>query len=203
VIPIGTHPCWCAARITTSSISTIASQEATVSAQPANPDSAICSVVRDAVASTGFELEELEEVRAGQRRLIRVIIDSDAGVGLDDITTVSRAVSLALDQREELIAGPYHLEVTSPGVDRPLTQPRHWRRNRLRLVRTALVTGGELVGRIGDCDDEGVTILASGALRRMLYTELRRAVVEVEFRQPPAAELAVLDGAGRHDLEER
>jgi ribosome maturation factor RimP len=174
-----------------------------VSARPANPDSAISSVVRDAVVSAGFELEDLEEVRAGQRRLIRVIIDSDAGVGLDDITTVSRAVSLALDQRDELIAGPYHLEVTSPGVDRPLTQPRHWRRNRRRLVRTALVAGGELVGRIGDCDEEGVTLLASGALRRVLYTELRRAVVEVEFRPPPAAELAALDGARRHDLEER
>lgn len=174
-----------------------------MSAQPANPDSAIESAVRNAVASTGFELESLEEVRTGQRRLLRVIIDSDAGVGLDDITTVSRAVSLALDQRDEVIAGPYHLEVTSPGVGRPLTQPRHWRRNRLRLVRTALLAGGELVGRIGDSDDEGVTLLASGALRRVLYTELRRAVVEVEFRHPPAAELAALNGAGRHDLEER
>ena len=99
-----------------------------MSAQPTNPGSATESVVRDAVAGTGFELESLEEVRAGQRWLIRVIIDSDVGVGLDDITTVSRAVSLALDQRDEMIAGPYTLEVTSPGVDRPLTQPRHWRR---------------------------------------------------------------------------
>ncbi len=170
---------------------------------PNSPDFTVESAVRDAVAGTGFELENLEEVRAGQRRLLRVIIDSDAGVGLDDIATVSRAVSLALDQRDELIVGPYHLEVTSPGVDRPLTQPRHWRRNRLRLVRTALVAGGELVGRIGDCDDEGVTLLASGALRRVRYTELSRAVVEVEFRQPPAGELAALDGAGRHDWEER
>jgi ribosome maturation factor RimP len=160
-------------------------------------------VVRDAVAGTGFELENLEEACAGQRRLIRVVIDSDAGVGLDDIATVSRAVSLALDQRDELIVGPYQLEVTSPGVDRPLTQPRHWRRNRLRLVRTVLVAGGELVGRIGDSDDEGVTLLASGVLRRVRYTELRRAVVEVEFRSPPAAELAVLESAERHDWEER
>lgn len=172
-------------------------------AQPANTGSPIESVVRDAVAGTGFELEELEEMRAGQRWLIRVIIDSDTGVGLDDITAVSRAVSLALDQHAELVAGPYNLEVSSPGVDRPLTHPRHWRRNRLRLVRAALVDGGELVGRIGDCDDEGVTLLASGGLRRVRYAELCRAVVEVEFRQPPAAELAALDGARRQDLEER
>jgi ribosome maturation factor RimP len=88
-------------------------------------------------------------------------------------------------------------------VDRPLTQPRHWRRNRRRLVRVALVAGGELLGRIGDCDDEGVTLLVSGALRRVRYAELRRAVVEVEFRPPPAPELAALDGARRQDLEER
>jgi ribosome maturation factor RimP len=174
-----------------------------VSAQPANPGSPVESVVRDAVAGAGFEFESLEETRVGQRRLIRVIIDSDAGVGLDDITTVSRAVSRALDQRDELICGPFTLEVTSPGVDRPLTQPWHWRRNRLRLVRVTLMAGEELVGRIGDCDDEGVTLLASGVFRRVRYAELRRAVVEVEFRQPPVAELAALDGPGPQDLEER
>lgn len=174
-----------------------------MTAQPANLGSAIESVVRDAVADVGFELESLEEVRIGQRWVIRVIVDSDSGVGLDDIAAVSRAVSLALDERDELMAGPYTLEVTSPGVDRPLTHPRHWRRNRLRLVRVALVAGGELIGRIGDCDDEGVVLLASGSLRRVRYTELSRAVVEVEFRHPPADELAALDGASRQDWEER
>ena len=174
-----------------------------MTARPANPGSTIESVVRGAVAGTGFELESLEEVRAGQRWLIRVIVDSDAGVGLDDIATVSRAVSLALDERDELLGGPYTLEVTSPGVDRPLTQPRHWRRNRLRLVRAAVADGAELVGRIGDCDDEGVTLLVSGALCRVRYAELRRAVVEVEFRQPPVVELAALDGASRQDWEEQ
>ncbi len=171
--------------------------------QPVNSGSVLESVVRDAVAATGFELEGLDEVRAGQRWLVRVIIDSDAGVGLDDIAAVSRAVSQALDDRDELLAGPYTLEVTSPGVDRPLTRPRHWRRNRLRLVRVAEADGAELVGRIGDCDDEGVTLLVSGALRRVRYAGLRRAVVEVEFRQPPAAELAVLGEARQQDLEER
>jgi ribosome maturation factor RimP len=174
-----------------------------VTAQPANLGSATESVVRDAVAEVGFDLEDLAEVRVGQRWLIRVIVDSDAGVGLDDIAAVSRAVSLALDQHDELMAGPFTLEVTSPGVDRPLTHPRHWRRNRRRLVRVSLVAGGELIARIGDCDNEGVTLLASGALRRVRYTELSRAVVEVEFRQPPDTELAALDGASRQDWEER
>ncbi|MFZ0874498.1 MAG: ribosome maturation factor RimP [Pseudonocardiaceae bacterium] len=174
-----------------------------MTAQPANLGSATESVVRDAVADVGFDVECLEEMRVGQRWLIRVVVDSDTGVGLDDIAAASRAVSLALDQRDELIAEPYTLEVTSPGVDRPLSHPRHWRRNRLRLVRVALVAGGELIGRIGDCDDEGVTLLVSGTLRRVRYRELSRAVVEVEFRQPPATELAALDGASRQDWEER
>lgn len=174
-----------------------------MTAQPANLDSAVESRVHDAVTDAGFELESLEDTRVGQRWLIRLIVDSDVGVGLDDIAAVSRAVSLVLDQCDDLIAGPYTLEVTSPGVDRPLTQPRHWRRNRLRLVRVALVAGGELVGRIGDCNDEGVTLLVSGSLRRMRYAELHRAVVEVEFRQPPAAEIAALDEPGPLDLEER
>ncbi|HEY6424367.1 MAG TPA: ribosome maturation factor RimP [Pseudonocardiaceae bacterium] len=174
-----------------------------MTAHPATTGSAVEPVVRDAVAGTGFELEGLEEVRAGRRWLVRVIIDSDAGVGLDDIATVSRAVSQALDDSDELLAAPYTLEVTSPGVDRPMTHPRHWRRNRLRLARVALADGAELVGRIGDCDEEGVTLLVSGALHRMRYVQLRRAVVEVEFSPPPAADLAALDGPGPRNLEER
>jgi ribosome maturation factor RimP len=194
-----------------------------VTPQPANPDSALEPVVRDVVRGAGFELEGLEQAGAGRRRLVRVVIDSDAGVGLDDIATVSRAVDRVLDERDDLLAGPYTLEVTSPGVDRPLTRPRHWRRNRLRLVRATLADAGELVGRVGDCDDTGVTLLVAGALRRVSYAQLDRAVVEVEFREPPAAEIAVLEaprpeaagpaGAGRlnstaqnvsgRDLEER
>jgi ribosome maturation factor RimP len=176
-----------------------------VTTQHANPGSGLEAVVRDAVGDSGFELEELEEVRSGKRRLVRLVVDSDDGVGLDDIATVSRAVSAVLDDRDDLLDGPYTLEVTSPGVDRPLTQPRHWRRNRLRLVRARLVDGGDLVGRIGDCDEESVTILTSGIQRRVRYAELDRAVVEVEFRQPPAAELAALDGSqnGTVRLEER
>lgn len=170
-----------------------------MTAQPAPPDSAVESAVRDAVREAGFDLEDLAQVRAGTRWLLRVVIDSDEGVGLDDIATASRAVAAALDERDDLLAGSYTLEVTSPGVDRPLTHPRHWRRNRLRLVRATVADEGELVGRVGDCDEESVTLLVSGALRRVRYAKLDRAVVEVEFRPPPAAELATLGGAERQD----
>lgn len=179
-----------------------------MAAQSANPDSALEPVVRDAVEGAGFDLDGLEQVRAGKRRLVRVIIDSDTGVGLDDITAVSRAVSGALDQCDDLLAGPYTLEVTSPGVDRPLTRPRHWQRNRLRLVRAVLADGGELVARVGECDDEGVTLLVSGTPRRVCFADLDHAVVQVEFSPPPAAEVAALDrasqqGSSAQNMEER
>lgn len=168
-------------------------------------------VVRGVVQRQGYELDTLEVVRAGRRRLVRLIVDARddaaAGISLDGIATVSRAVAEELEEHDELLGGPYTLEVTSPGVDRPLTAPRHWRRNRLRLVRATLVDGGELVGRVGDCDAEAVTLLVSGELRRIPFTELDRAVVEVEFRPPPEDHLAALgarsrDGTGSN-LEER
>ncbi len=174
-----------------------------MTAQPANADSPLEPVVRDAVARAGFELEELDVMRAGRRQLVRVTVDAEDGVGLDDITAVSRAVSAVLDEHDHMLAGSYTLEVTSPGVDRPLTRPRHWRRNRLRRVRVRNADGAEFAGRVGDCDDEGATLLVDGALRRIRYAEVERAVVELEFNQPPAAELAALDAPGSGMEEER
>ncbi len=166
------------------------------SANPRSPDAEfpLEPVVREVVQSAGYDLECLEVVSAGRRHLVRVVVDSDSGVGLDGIATVSRLVSAELDQRDELLAGSYTLEVTSPGVDRPLTAPRHWRRNRLRLVRATLREGSEILGRVGDCDGAAVTLLVSGELRRVAFAELDRAVVEIEFRPPPAEDLAVLAG---------
>lgn len=107
------------------------------------------SVIEPVLTGSGYDLEDLTISRAGRRHVVRVIVDSDAGVTLDDVADVSRAVSAALDRAEEtgpeLIAGEYQLEVSSPGVDRPLTQPRHWRRNRGRLVRVTVTGAGEAV----------------------------------------------------------
>src|SRR5437763_10645803 len=87
------------------------------------------------VDGVGYDLEELVVTPAGRRSVVRVVIDRDEGVTLDDIAEVSRAVSAALDENDgELGRAPYVLEVTSPGVDRPLTEARHWRRNVGRLV---------------------------------------------------------------------
>ncbi|RRO16141.1 ribosome maturation factor RimP [Saccharopolyspora rhizosphaerae] len=168
-------------------------------------------VVSEAVAEKGFDLEGLDVQQAGRRRLVKVVIDSDNGVGLDDITEVSRSVAKVLDAHEHVLAGSYTLEVTSPGVDRPLTKPRHWKRARHRLVKIRLTGGEQLVARVGNADDEGVQVLVGAELRQVAYRDVERAVVEVEFQQPPAEELRKLEraasgvsqqGDDREDTEE-
>lgn len=165
--------------------------------------------VARAVQGIGLELEELQVSPAGRRRLVRVVVDTVESAGderidldLDAVASVSRAVSAALDECDDVLGGPYTLEVTSPGLDRPLTTPRHWRRARRRLVKVRHCAGDELVGRVGDAGDEGVTLLVDGALRRVRYDELDRAVVQVEFREPPAEELRALDGDVSEDVPE-
>lgn len=161
-------------------------------------------VVADAVAATGFELEHLDVAMAGRRRLVKVVIDGDDGVGLDSVAEVSRAVSAALDAHDPdgtALGGPYTLEVTSPGLDRPLTKPRHWRRAKLRLVKVKTVDGAQLTGRVGVSDGGGVALLVDGKVRRVGYADVAHAAVEVEFAQPPAQELERLAAAER-DVEE-
>ncbi|MCG8920627.1 ribosome maturation factor RimP [Actinokineospora sp. PR83] len=180
-------------------------------------DTALHPVVADAVGAAGFELEELDVSTAGRRRLVRVVIDSADSVengtsansanavGLDEVARVSRELAAVLDEHDAVLGGPYTLEVTSPGTDRPLTRPRHWKRNRLRLVKVRPVEGAEYLGRVGDADAEetgGVTLLVDGAPRRVGYAEVAHAVVEVEFKQPPAAELAMLEGRASEDEED-
>ena len=154
-------------------------------------------VIAEAVRGLGFDLESLDVVVAGRRRLVKVVVDADDGVELDLLSGASRAVSAALDSHDDLLGGPYTLEVTSPGVDRPLTRPRHWRRARLRLVRIRPHDGVEYTGRVGSCDDAGVELLVAGSLRRVEYRTMAKAMVEVEFRQPPAAELLLLESGSR------
>lgn len=153
-------------------------------------ESMVAGIVRD----TGLELEELDVLPAGRRRLVRVVVDTPDGAALDldAVADVSRAVSAALDSTDAVLGGAYTLEVSSPGLDRPLTRPRHWRRSHLRLVKCRTSDGAELLGRVGAADDDGVTLLVDGTPRRFAFTEIDRAVVQVEFAEPPAAEIAAL-----------
>ena len=159
--------------------------------------------IEPVVGSAGYDLEELVVTPAGRRSIVRVVVDRDAGVTLDDIADVSRAVSEVLDQNDEGMGRtPYVLEVSSPGVDRPLTERRHWRRNTGRLVAVAVGPAGsadEVTGRVTAVDDSGVTLAVEakgkpGAKkrpptpRRVPWAELGSGRVQVEFGRPDPAD---------------
>jgi ribosome maturation factor RimP len=145
----------------------------------------LLEVLTPVVSATGHDLEDVTVTSAGRRSLVRVVVDADGGVDLDAIADVSRAVSDALDADApggSAFAGPYVLEVSSPGVDRPLTEPRHWRRAAGRLVQ---VTVGEqtVTGRVQAADDAGVTLDVDGAPRQIRWGELGKGKVQVEFNR--------------------
>ena len=147
------------------------------------------ALLEPVVEQAGAELEDLTEQRAGSRRLIRVVVDRDGGVSLDDIAEVTRSVSGALDVYDGIGDAAYVLEVTSPGVDRPLTTPRHWRRASRRLVKVTLASGGEMVGRVTGTDDETVTLLVGDAERTLAYGEIAKAKMQVEFNRVETVDL--------------
>jgi ribosome maturation factor RimP len=155
--------------------------------------------IEPVVVAAGFDLDELVVRQAGQRSVLRVVIDSDDGVSLDAIAEVSHAVSDLLDAREgDLGRAPFVLEVTSRGVDRPLTEPRHWRRNhgRLVVVEAGPGTGGKpLTGRIVASDGAGVTldvqrgggkgrVAKSAGQQTFTWAQLGTGRVQVEFSRP-------------------
>ena len=143
----------------------------------------IVELLEPVLAEAGLDLEAVELTPAGKRRVLRVIVDSDKGVDLDTVGEVSQEVNEALDASDVMGELPYVLEVTSPGVDRPLTLPRHWRRSRGRLVKVSLVEGGNITGRVIESDDQGVTLDVKGRTRVLAYDTIAKAKVEVEFRR--------------------
>ena len=159
------------------------------------------------VRAAGLDLESVRVGSAGRRRLLRVVVDTDGGVSLDAIALVSREASARLDDTGAMGNGPYTLEVSSPGVDRPLTQPRHWRRAVGRLVRVPLPGPGEpelsspthaaglvrqaaqagpVEGRVIVAGENGVILEVDGEHREFGYAELGPGRVQVEFGRPAA-----------------
>jgi ribosome maturation factor RimP len=134
----------------------------------------------------GLDVEAVEITPAGKRRVLRVAVDKDGGVTLDDVASATRAVDAVLEASDVMGEQPYTLEVTSRGVDRPLTLPRHWRRNRSRLVRVTLADGGVVTGRISGSDDAGVTLEVGGEERTIAYADVAKALVQIEFNRKDA-----------------
>jgi ribosome maturation factor RimP len=172
----------------------------------------LATVLRPAVAAVGCDLEQVTVSPAGRRKVVRVVVDADSGISLDEVAAVSRAVTEVLDQRDTELFGdtPYVLEVTSPGVDRPLTEPRHWRRAIGRLVEVP-VDGTPTRGRVVAADDAGVELAAEDGTRtRHGWAGLGQGTVQVEFgrggqeqdHDTPGEDDGVEDDAGHEHSED-
>jgi ribosome maturation factor RimP len=138
-------------------------------------------LVHPVVSGLGLVLEDVTVTTIGRRRRLQIVVDLDeqvtGGVPVDTIAQVARETSRLLDDAAAMGETPYVLEVTSPGVDRPLTERRHWARARGRLVRATLTAGGTITARVGEVDDSGVVLGST----RYGWTDLGRSRVEVEF----------------------
>lgn len=158
------------------------------------------------VAAEGLDLEDVTVTPAGRRRLVRVVVDCDGGVDLDRITETSQAVSRVLDDTDVMGSGPYVLEVTSPGVDRPLTLPKHWRRAVGRLVKADLRDGTSVEGRVLAADESGVELepVGAGGPRTFGYQDLAKGRVQLEFRRLDESDIDddVHDGHDGEDGDE-
>jgi ribosome maturation factor RimP len=165
------------------------------------------AVLTPAVQSAGLELEDVEIRTVGRRLVVRVLVDSDHGVTLDEVAVASRAVSDELDASDVLGDEPYTLEVSSPGVDRPLTLPRHWVRNVGRLVAVTVTDGRETMGRLLSIADDAssveLEVNLKGRISRttIALADVRKALVQVEFSRVAEADLDETDDDAAADDE--
>jgi ribosome maturation factor RimP len=151
----------------------------------------LADLLEPVISAAGLELESVRVGRAGRRSLLRIVVDAERGVSLDDIALVSRAVAAEVDASDAMGPGSYTLEVSSPGVDRPLTEPRHWRRASGRLVRVSVKAASgtadagqsrTVEGRVVAAGPAGVALELDGARHEFGYAELGSGQVQVEFR---------------------
>jgi ribosome maturation factor RimP len=149
-----------------------------------------------------LDVEAVEITPAGKRRVLRVAVDKDGGVTLDDVAAATREVNRVLDESDVMGEQPYTLEVTSRGVDRPLTLERHWRRNAGRLVKLTTADGTTLTGRILAAGADAATVEVDGAEHEVHYAEVTKALVQVEFNRPAAAGAGEPDEPDDDDVED-
>lgn len=157
-------------------------------------ESELASLLSPLLVQYGLELESLDSVPAGKRRLLRVIVDGDGphgrGPSLDDISEATREISIALDEADALGDRAYTLEVSSRGTSRPLTEPKHWRRNRGRLVKVSLADGSAVTGRIVDSGDAEATLrIVTDAKKgttsdqQVAFAQVAKALIQVELNR--------------------
>ena len=138
----------------------------------------ISAAIRPIIEASGNYLEELTITSAGKVKILTVIVDSDSHLNLDQITAVTKEISEVIETLEELGDSAFTLEVTSPGIDRPLTKPRHWRKNFDRLVKITMTSGKDIQGRIGEATEANVLV----GDQKVSFEDIERAVLEIEFK---------------------
>ena len=143
------------------------------------------TLVASCVSDLGLDVEAVELREGGRRKVLRIALDADGGIGIDQIAAATRALNEVLDTSDVMGSEPYTLEVTSRGVERPLTLPRHWRRNAGRLVRVTL-EDTTLDGRIGDSDETGVDLTTKKDTTRIAYDQIVKALVQTELNRKDA-----------------
>ena len=149
------------------------------------------TLVTPAAAVHGLEVDRCEVQAAGKRSILRVFLDGDGpegrGPSLDQIAEATRSIAAVLDAEDVTGGRPYTLEVSSRGVGRPLTQPKHFRRNIGRLVRIELADG-TVTGRITGQNEDQVDLDVDGTARTIPLAGIRKALVQVEMNRPVAGE---------------
>ncbi len=143
----------------------------------------LAGVLTEPLAASGLDVEAIDLTPAGKRRLLRVAVDKDGGVTLDDIAEATKEVSRILDETDVMGEQPYTLEVSSRGADRPLTEPRHWRRNVGRLVTVTLADKVTLTGRITESDDTRAVLDVDGTSTEVGYADVKKAKIQIEFNR--------------------
>jgi len=141
-------------------------------------------LLNPAVTRAGFVLEEVSVTPVGKRRLISVVVDCEnRNPSLDEVTVVSKEVSSILDTYSQLGEMPFTLEVTTPGIDRPLTELRHWKKNIGRLVKITPNTGEKYVARIKEVLPREVVLELKNQESKVQFSDIARAQIEVEFNR--------------------
>lgn len=144
----------------------------------------LTELLNPVVSRAGFVLEEVTVTPVGKRRLVSVVIDREnSNPSLDEVTVVSKEISVILDTYSQMGEMPFTLEVTTPGVDRPLTLPRHWKKNIGRLVKITPKQGDKFIGRISEVSDNQVKLELEKELLTVDLVDVSRAQIEVEFNR--------------------
>lgn len=138
----------------------------------------ISAAITPALEALGFYLEDVTITSAGRRSMLTVIVDGDTHLSLDQVTSATKAIGEIVESIQSLGETPFTLEVTSPGLDRPLTKVRHWQKNINRLVKVVLQDGSEIKGRINEVNEANPVV---GEIK-VNYSDIKRATLEVEFK---------------------